>query len=719
LAASHLKLGILLLMKRLVVLFLFIILGFSAAQSMTKLVILPFDTSNSVSSYGLGIATALERSMNVIDTVFVAPVGDSLFYTQKQLSEGNVDLDKLASDFDASLIVSGKVDNQKTTDNTTLLFSGPAYPEAKQLVFSADLSKPAAAVAVIVEKIISELKLGLSAQERKELNAVIAQTPSTPSLGAVSESALGLPRSNLSDLETARDLDPNSSWVLSELARAQTISGDLSAAMQTSQQAVSIEPLDLDAQITSAVVLNSAGDNQKANEAFMAAYKINPNNPSVLVGLAKFEADPNKAQELLEKSISIYPRLVDAYLGLADLELASDPQKALTILRRGSSKVPGATSIHRRFLDIVVNSGDANGALNYIKEVLAKYPKPPVSVYNLATMLPFSVNKDAIQIVRDGRIQYPGNPILALSEAELLARAEDFQTAETVLQDALASHPGDTGLGAALATAQAKQGKINEAANTIYSVRGKTSEADFEIAQIYLEAGKASEATQLLGTLASQYPNSATILSLYGIALSRSGERERGLAQINQALAIDPNLAFAQRAKALLDEEQSVTGGRNVGLNPEAKVLYDQGFSAFQNANYEAAVDFFSRSRQIHDNGLSAFYQGLSEYHLDKKRAAAKSFKRALLDFPDSKIVLNNLGQTELELGRIDLAQDYLSKAIAIDSNYDQAHLNLGMVNFKLGKYAAAVSEWETAIRLNPENNSIIADYLQEAKSKQ
>ena len=705
-------------MKRLTILLLFIVLSFSSAQDLKKLVISTFDTSDSVSNYGLGLATALERSLNLIDNIFVAPVGDSLIYIQRHYQEDDI-LDKISSAFDADVLISGQINTQSTGNNTIVVFSGPDFPNGKQIEFNVNLAEPKKVVASIVEKIISELKLGLSADERAELNAVIAQTPSVPSLGVVSEAALGLPRSNLDQLETAKDLDPNSSWVLSEYARALAITGDTQKALEISNLAIAAEPKDLDAQITNALVYTSMADSQKAQAAFNTALALNPNNPTALAGLANVQTDQNKAKELLQKAISIYPRLVDAYISLAELDLASDPQAALNILRQGSSKIPDATSLHRKFLEIAVDLGEENGALSYLKETLANYPIPPVSIYNLATILPYSLNNEAIKIVRDGRIQHPGNPILALSEAELLGRSNDFATAEVVLNDALASNLGDTGLAAALATAQAKQGKVTAAANTIYSVRGHTDEADFEIAQIYLEAGDAVNAANLLEQLVSKHSDSATILGLYGIALARRGDKGQGLVYLDRALTLDPSLAFAKRAKQLISEEDSLSGGQAPALSPDAQVLYDQGIAAFQNADYQAATGFFADSRKIQDSGRSAFYQALSEYHNGNTRAAARAMKRALDDFPNTALVLNDMSQIQLELGRFDLAEEYAKKAIAVDSEYADAYLNLGMVYYRTGQYAKALNQWNEAIKIDPSNQSFLEDLMTDAQSKQ
>jgi len=55
--------------------FLFLLLAEPAlAQSLTRIVVLPFNAGQSADTYAIGLAAGLERSLNVIDGVFVPPV---------------------------------------------------------------------------------------------------------------------------------------------------------------------------------------------------------------------------------------------------------------------------------------------------------------------------------------------------------------------------------------------------------------------------------------------------------------------------------------------------------------------------------------------------------------------------------------------------------------------------------------------------------------------
>ena len=90
----------------------------------------------------------------------------------------------------------------------------------------------------------------------------------------------------------------------------------------------------------------------------------------------------------------------------------------------------------------------------------------------------------------------------------------------------------------------------------------------------------------------------------------------------------------------------------------------------------------------------------------------------ALAELPDSDIVLNNLGYSQLSVGRYDLALPLLRQAVAANAANPQAHMNLGLTFFGLSRYSDAISSWETAIGLQPELAATLEDLVQEARSR-
>ena len=85
----------------------------------------------------------------------------------------------------------------------------------------------------VANTVISELGLSVSAEDRAQIDAVLAQTPPIGTLSAVAEASLGLQTSNPSSLEV---LGGDSSWTLSEQAEVLTQAGELDAALDASLQ---------------------------------------------------------------------------------------------------------------------------------------------------------------------------------------------------------------------------------------------------------------------------------------------------------------------------------------------------------------------------------------------------------------------------------------------------------------------------------------------------
>ena len=694
---------------------LFFVLSIVSAQDITRVVVLPFDADETVEAYGLGLATGVQRSLNVIDNVYVPAVGDAFLYTTKLVEENRVDVLTIASAFEADVILSGTVTAQGSIAQILLGFAGPAFPEIKDVLVTANLDNPDDMLAQVVNTVVAELALGVSSADRAELTAAFAQMPSVPSLGPVAEASLRLPALSLSNLATAAQLDAGSSWVLSEYARALALSGNLSDAAVFAAQAVAAAPSDVEAQVIQAIVLRSSSDDAGAAEAFNRALALNPAHALALTGrgvLTGSAAD-------LQTALNAYPRQVDAYLEIASLEQAAgDDQRALQTLRQGSGKVPEATSLHRAFIATALRLGDPNGALAYLQAAVAAQTVPPSSLYSLAAALPAELNAEALTLVEEGQARYPQNLDLVLAESDIYALNGDAATAESVLQTAFNANPQNVQVANELAILQAQQGKLDAARATLEAAQGESSTLQLNLGQLYLEAGQNEAALSVLEPLANAAPGDAVLQANYGVALSRAGRNDEALAALDRALAANPDLTEAANAKALIEQRQGLGGQVEVKLSPEATAAFDEGQTALQAEDYGAAAAAFSRAYALQPDGLVAFYQGYAYYLAGQSRTALPAFERALETFPDSDVVLNNLGLVQLELGRLDLALDYLNRAVAVNADNADAQLSLGQTYFELGNYTSAVSFWERAVALKPELEGAIAKRLGEARSR-
>jgi len=269
------------------------------------------------------------------------------------------------------------------------------------------------------------------------------------------------------------------------------------------------------------------------------------------------------------------------------------------------------------------------------------------------------------------------------------------------LQAGVAQAPGHLGLINQLAITQARQGKLDEARATLEAVARQDARLQFNLAQIYLQAGQSRAAASLLEPLLARYPDDPELFTLLGIALGRSGQFDRALSALEQALALSPNDSQALAAKNALEQNRNVVGSERIELGAAAPA-FEAGLAALEQNDLPRALSEFRQARATQDHGLLAFYEGYTLQLQGDLRGAIASYERALADLPNSATVLNNLGFAYFNLGRFDRALTHLAQATQADAANVQAQLNLGLVLYSLNRYRDALGPLERALALDP-----------------
>ncbi len=674
--------------------------------SVERIVVLPFNASGNTAPYGAGLATAIQRSLNVIDAVYAPPVGDTLFVTRRLESGGQLTAANVASAYDASAVVSGQITANGNAAQLQLGFASGDFGTVRDVVVQGNLNQPQQLVSQVVNAVVRELGLRVGGQDRRELDEVLTQTPSLPSLASVAQAALRLQAPDLTGLQAAAELDAGSSWVLSEYGRALALQGNTAAALDASLRAIQASPSDIEALIIRSIILRSSGDPATALQGFNAALALNPNHALALAGRAQLLDDPTAASTDLDTAISVDPRLSDAYLALVTLQRTQSPQgrAALQTAREGARRIPGAVSLHREVVAESLRLGDPGGAYAYLNDFLASNPTTNPGVYALAAALPSDqgFGDAALALVRLGYSQYPSNPVLARAEADLLLAQGDLAGAENALRQALSANPNDATLLNQLAVFLAEQGRLDEAQSTLEASSEQDLTLRLNLAQIYLEAGQSEAAVGVLEPLLARYPQEADLYSLYGISLGRTGRYDQALNALDRALQLNPNLEQARRAQNVIEQNRNLTGGEQIALTENAGQLFQAGLAALEAGNFGEAVTQFTQARQQEDSGLIAFYQAYSQQLSGNIRQAVQGYERALQDLPNNPTVLNNLGFAYYRLGRFDRALPYLEQAVAADADNVEAQLNYGLVNYDLGRFNDAVAPLERVLALQP-----------------
>ncbi len=668
----------------------------TSPQEVTRLPVLAFDGQGEAEPYRLGLATGLQRTLNVVDGVYVPPVGDTLLVAQRFEGQGTLSPEIFAEAYDASVLVSGVIEVSGAQAQVQVIFAGPDYPAPRVISVNGSLDAPEQLLASVTNTVISELGLSVSADDRAQIDAVLAQTPPLSDLSAVAEASLGLQTNSPEALGSVLGLETDSSWVLSEQAEILTRADEIEPALEASLSAIQSAPEDIEALVTRGAVLLASGDEATAQQAFEAALFLNPAHALALAGLGSLQSDTAN----LEAALDAYPRYVPAYLDLAAAQRAAG-EGALETLERGAASVPDSATLKRGLINEYVRQERGEDALSYLQS--AVQTDPSADLYALAAELPSDYAAQALDLVREGRSAYPQEVSLALAEASLLTQTGDNAAAETVLSEARDLAPDDLRVLNQLAIAQAQQGNLDEARATLENAPQTNSTVQVNLAQILLEAGQTDAALELLETLLAGSPQDAELYSLFGVALGRAGRYDQALNALDEALALDPDLAQAQQARQLITQNQALTQGEPIDLEPEAASLFSSGLSALEAGEIESAGRNFDRALEVQNNGLLAFYQGYTRQLQGDLRNAVTSYEQALEGLPESAPVLNNLGFAYFRLGRFDRAIEYLERAVAANPENAEAQLNLGLIYYDLERYAQAVGPLEQAVTLRPE----------------
>ncbi len=692
-------------MKRVFFLICLALLGTAAAQPV-RVAVLAFDADEAAAPYRFGLATGLQRSLNVIDNLYVPPVGDTLIVAQST-DAAELDTTVFAEAFGVQALVSGLVTTTAAAAQVDIFFAEPGQ-ETRRVAVEGTLQDTADLLGKVVDTVVSELELSITPEDRAELDAVVAQTPSLDKLGVVGEASLGLAVADSPELtQAAAD---GSSWALSERAETLGAAGQDEEALALSQRAVKAAPGDAEALVSRGVVLAAAGDIPAAREAFAAALGVNPAHAVALAGQARLSENPETAQRDLRAALASYPRYAAAYLELSTLQRQTgSPQTALQTLRKGVGEVPESSGLASAFVTEAVRSGNTAEAVSFLEDAL-KTPNPEPSLFALAASLPAEQSGRALAILRQGREAYPQDVGLVLAEAETLGKTGDYAGAEEVLMGTRRFAPDNPEVANQLALAQAEQGKTDAAAATLQSAAQQNPELksvlERNLAEIYVQAGQNEAAVETLEPLLEVSPEDASLYTLYGAALGRTGEYDRALTALGEALRLSPQNREALQTQAFVAQTQRLAEGVDTPLGGEAAATLQEGLTALERRDVAAAQTAFNEATDLAPGGLPSFYQGYTRQLQGDLRGAVTAYETALKDFstpnPGQATVLNNAGFAYYRLGRLDKAVDFLTRAVAADPSNSEAQLNLGLIYYDLGRLSDARAPLEAALKGNP-----------------
>ncbi|WP_341531444.1 tetratricopeptide repeat-containing serine protease family protein (plasmid) [Nostoc sp. UHCC 0302] len=230
----------------------------------------------------------------------------------------------------------------------------------------------------------------------------------------------------------------------------------------------------------------------------------------------------------------------------------------------------------------------------------------------------------------------------------------------------------------------------------------------------YIQAGDKYKKGDLQGALADLNqaikinPNFANAYNNRGVVRDELGDKQGAITDLNQAIKINPNFANAYNNRgnthALLGDKQRAIADYNqaIKINPNLADAYNnRGLARAQLGDKQGAIEDYNQAIKINPNLALAYNnRGAIRFELGDKQAAITDYNQAIKINPNFAYAYKNRGTARDELGDKQGAIEDFNQAIKINPNYANAYFNRGFLRANLGDKQGAIADYQKAANL-------------------
>lgn len=572
----------------------------------------------------------------------------------------------------------------------------------------------------------------------------------------------------LASLKHAVELDPAMPAANYNLGVALWFGGARDAAVEALERSLRLDPAAPEVYSFLGMAHRERKEPARARTALQRAIALGPNLPAPYVDLGLLFLDAGQ----LEKGIG----QIEAALNLpAPAGPIPDLDQVIAELRRALAASPNTAEIHNvlglllgkrgadpaqviaEFRDavrlrkdyaearnnlglVLVQAGDNEAGIAEFRQALAVAPDYTAALANLGAALIPSKPSEAVALLERAvalqpayvRAQY--NLALAYAQTPGAAKARgQFQKVIELQPDFAAAHfeygkllfqkgslPEaivqfreavrlDPNLGAAryqLGLALTRAGQRTEGAAELEKARPAIeAERKLEIggqlmgeARTAMESGQNEKAVDTLRKLVRELPSSVDAHYQLGLALTASGDRAGAAAAFQRALELDPQNASARQSLQRLQPSQSAP---STPADDPATVTLFEGYVRKQ--EFKELEPLVVEYLKTHPNSWWGYYVlGYAQFGQrrigDSVASLAKSLQLNIRNAEAHQL----LGRNLMAIGRFDAAQTELEQAVKLKPQAAEIRYDLAKIHSANDNYPPAKSELEEAIRLDP-----------------
>jgi tetratricopeptide (TPR) repeat protein len=510
--------------------------------------------------------------------------------------------------------------------------------------------------------------------------------------------------------------------------------GEMEKALVAYRKVLNVDPGQSELASRVAALLARDEDFPQAIDVLKDAIKANPNAPEPFLQLAFIYANylkrNDQAIDYANRAVQLDPQNIDAYERLFEIALAAgDEKKALQSLERAAKIQNDDPAFWTRL-------GKLYAAIIFKPDSTPKADE--VARVN--------------QIFKKAAEHAGDDPAILRDIADYYAASQQVREAIPLYLRLLELQPEDTTAREKLATGFVitnQRDKAIEMLDQIIKQHPEKYQPYDLLAGLLDDAGRAAqrtnqptEAKSLFSKAAANYEQSmlinparvANYLHLAELLLGPLKENERAIKILTEARERFPGvpeiiyyLAIAQREAKR--PEQAVGTFEEALHEAEledsemanARFYFEYGAAAEAAGLYDKAADLFKKSIAMDPTSAADAYNYLAfmwadrNSHLDE---AEEMIKRALQIDPNNGAYIDTLGWLEFRRGKFDAAlSDLLRAAKKITRDDPIVFEHIGDTYAKLNKIPQAMEAWQKALTLDPQNKRL-AEKIDNTKTK-
>ena len=534
-------------------------------------------------------------------------------------------------------------------------------------------------------------------------------------------------------------IEPNSAVILERLAEIYAKSQHIRDAVVQAQEALKIDPDNVDAhRLLARIYVRTLGDMSagevqqenltKATEQFQAILKTDPNDTYSLLWLARLYRFQNQHAEAEKVLRQILAHDSDSGPALEQLsQLLIDQgrsQEAIELLTRaaGDSASP---DIYDLLGDAYSQAKDYPNAEKAYQQAVAGDPDDPGHRHGLAQAL-LSEDKYAEALAQFNKLTElePGTSENFLRSAQLYRRLGQFEQAEASLARAKQLAPGSLEILYNEALLDEDQGRFDDAVKVLTdAIAGIKSQTGGDgnpsaLAILYEQLGEAYKqqrnfpsALSTFGEMGKLNPDSQKRARVLEIDTYReSHDIDRAIAEAKKALDESPDDPEMTRTLAMLYGEKSDTAaakqlleGLLKGNDNDLEIYLDIAQVQSRGKKYSDAEQSAAKAEQMAHGAAgkqSVWYMLGAIYERQKKFDDAEQEFRKVLDVnPNNGPVLNYYGYMLADRGvRVEEAASLIERALKQEPNNGAYLDSLGWAYYKQNKLVEAEEYLRKAI---------------------